>query len=86
MPSNEPEGSEIPYKFKWRGTCCLHKEKYFEMYEEPDDYYADGLMGQLRYHDPKFWEASPLAEKRVYAAWLDEGFDYQAFKAQGRKK
>lgn len=80
-PCSEPEGSEIPYKFKWKGTCCLHEGKYFEMYEEPDDYYKDGLMEQLRIHDPKFWATSPLAEKLVYAEWLDEGFDYQ-----GKKK
>ena len=85
-PCSEPEGSEIPYKFKWRGTCCLHQGKYFEMYEEPDDYYQGGLMEQLRNHDPKFWETSPLVEKQVYADWLEEGFNYQDWlKAQGRK-
>jgi len=88
-PCSEPEGSEIPYKFKWRGTCRLHEGKHFEMYEEPDDYYKDGLMEQLRNHDPKFWETSPLVGTQVYEEWLDEDFDYHEWlkaKAKGGKK
>lgn len=71
-----PMGLDVPYVFKWRGTCCKDQSKYFEMYEEPDDYYKDGLMEQLRVHDEEFWKKSPLEEQQVYAKWLDKNFKY----------
>lgn len=74
---------EAPYKFKWVGACMVHKDKVFEMYEEPDDDYPDGLMQQLRVRDNKFWETDPgpIPEVDEYRVWLAKGFNLQKFKA-----
>ena len=68
------------YKFKWTGFCILHKDKKFEMWEEPDDDYTGGLMEQLRKHDVDRWKIpNPKVPASKYDSWLSKGFELKEF-------